>query len=73
VRYPAADHRLSVLLVDDSGTPLGIDYTQQTTTTDAHGNLVGIKLSIPAGTVMPSHLKAYVITDVFPLGVRTLY
>jgi hypothetical protein len=72
-RYPAADHRLSVLLVDDTGTPLGVDYTQQATTTDAAGNVVGVRLTIPAGTVMPSHLKAYLITDVFPLGVRQLY
>lgn len=72
-RYPAADHRVSLLPVDGSGTPLGLDYTQQTTTTDAHGNVTSVRLTIPAGTTMPSHLKAYVISDVFPLGVRQLY
>jgi hypothetical protein len=73
VRYPAADHRLGVLLVDQSGQPLGIDYTAQTTTRDSRGNIASIKLTIPAGTAMPSHLLAYVIADVFPLASRQLY
>ncbi len=72
-RYPAANHRLSLLPVDDTGTPLGVDYTQQTTTTDPRGNVASVKLTIPAGTVMPSHLKAYVISDVFRLAQRQLY
>jgi hypothetical protein len=71
--YPAADHRIGLLLVDASGQPLGIDYTAQTTTTDGHGNIAKVTLSIPAGTLMPSHLRAYVMADVFPLAVRQLY
>jgi hypothetical protein len=73
VRYPAADHRLGVLLVDQTGQPLGIDYTAQTTSTDASGNIASARLTIPAGTVMPNHLLAYVMTDAFPLGSRQLY
>jgi outer membrane protein assembly factor BamB len=72
-RYPAADHRLGILLVAGSGQPLGIDYTNQTTTTDAHGNILRVRLSIPAGTPMPNHLRAFVMADVFPLTERTLY
>ncbi len=72
-RYPAADHRLGVLLVDQTGAPLGIDYTAQSTTTDGHGNIAAVKLTIPAGTVMPSHLEAYVIADVYPLLAKPLY
>jgi len=34
------------------------------------GNLVGAHLRIPAGTSMPARVRAYVITDVFPLGRR---
>jgi hypothetical protein len=72
-RYSAADHRLGVLLVDQTGQPLGIDYTAQTTTTDGHGNVASVRLALPAGTVMPSHLLAYVMADVFPLASRQLY
>lgn len=72
-RYPAADHRVGVLLVDGSGHPLGIDYTAQTATADARGDLARVALTIPAGTPMPSHLSAYVIADVFPLAKRQLY
>ena len=72
-RYPASDHRLGVLLVDQTGQPLGIDYTAQTTARDSRGNIASVKLTIPAGTPMPSHLLAYVMADVFPLASRQLY
>ena len=71
--YPAADHRVGILLVDGNGQPLGIDYTAQRTTADAGGNVVKVTLTIPAGTPMPGHLKAYVMADVFPLAGRQLY
>lgn len=71
--YPAADHRLGILLVDGGGQPLGIDYTAQRTTTDGRGNVAKVTLTIPAGTPMPGHLKAYVMADVFPLAARRLY
>jgi hypothetical protein len=72
-RYPAADHRLGVLLVDQTGQPLGIDYTAQRTTTDGHGNIASVTLTIPAGTAMPSHLLGYAMADVFPLTSKQLY
>jgi outer membrane protein assembly factor BamB len=71
--YPAADHRVGVLLVDGSGQPLGIDYTAQKTLTDGHGDVAKATLTIPAGTSMPTHLRAYVMADVFPLASRALY
>jgi len=72
-RYPAADHRIGLLLVDQSGQPLGLDYTAQTTTTDRRGNVTSATLRIPSGTSMPPHLRVYVIADVFPLFTRELY
>jgi hypothetical protein len=72
-RYPATQHRLGVLLVDQTGRPLGLDYTAQTTSTDGRGNLASVRLTIPAGTAMPSHLLAYVMADVYPLASRRLY
>ncbi len=73
LRYPAADHRIGVLLVDPSGQPLGIDYTAQTTFTSSAGNVTGVRLTIPRGTTMPQHLSAYVMADVFPMASRRLY
>jgi hypothetical protein len=73
VRYQSADHRLGVLLVGPSGQPLGIDYTAQTTFVDRAGNITGVRLTIPKGTPMPNHLKAYVMADVYPLAQRGLY
>ena len=72
-RYRAVDHRIGVLLVSDSGQPVGIDYTNQSTSTDSGGNIASVKLTIPAGTLLPSHLRAYVIADVFPLHGEQLY
>jgi hypothetical protein len=72
-RYQAAEHRVGVLLVDQSGQPLGLDYTNQRTTTNARGDITSVTLTIPAGTTMPSHLSAYVMADVFPLSSRQLY
>jgi outer membrane protein assembly factor BamB len=73
VSYPAADHRVGVLLTGRSGQPLGIDYTDQSTGVDAHGNVRRVRLVIPAGTVMPSHLTAHVLADVYPLAAKPLY
>jgi hypothetical protein len=72
-QYPAADHRVGVLLVDPGGQPLGIDYTAQTTSVSKAGNVTGVRLTIPKGTSMPQHLNAYVMADVFPLVSRRLY
>jgi hypothetical protein len=72
-RYPSRDHRIGILLVDDSGQPLGIDYTAQGTATDRRGNVKAVTLTIPAGTHMPPRLRAYVMADVYPLYSRQLY
>ena len=72
-RYPATSHRVGILLLDQAGQPLGIDYTAQTTSTDSRGNIRSVKLTIPAGTTMPSHLFAHVMADVFALAHRQLY
>ncbi len=71
-RYPVADHRVGLLLVDQAGQPLGLDYTDQTTIPDRRGNVSAARLSIPAGAKIPRHVRVYVITDVFPLYTRTI-
>jgi outer membrane protein assembly factor BamB len=68
--YPAAHHLVSIVLVDaGTGAPVGIDYRAETTdSTDAHGNITGVRLTIPSGTTLPSEVRAYVVADVFPLA-----
>jgi len=71
--YPAGEHRIGVLLVDDqTGQPVGLDYTQQTTTTDGAGNIASVRLTVPAGTQLPARVRGYVVADVFPLDTRLL-
>jgi hypothetical protein len=73
-RYRAASHLGSILLVDAAtGTLVNLDYRSLTTqTVDERGNLSEIRLAIPAGTMLPQRVRAYVIADVFPLAVREI-
>ena len=72
--YPASGHVISIVLTDAStGAPVGINYRADTSTaTDGHGNISRVTLSIPAGTQMPASVRAYVVSDVFPLASRVL-
>jgi hypothetical protein len=72
-RYPAARHVGSILLTGPDGEVVPLDYRSQTTSgADARGNLREIRLALPAGTVLPSAVRAYVILDVFRLGSQEL-
>ena len=68
--YPASSHLVSIVLTAaDTGAPVGINYTAELKTVqDAHGNIAGADLTIPKGTSLPAHVRAYVVADVFPLG-----
>jgi hypothetical protein len=72
--YPASSHVISLVLTDAStGAPVGINYRADTTTaTDGRGNISKVTLAIPAGTQMPASVRAYVVSDVFPLASRVL-
>jgi hypothetical protein len=72
--YPAHSHAVSIVLTDaTTGAPVGLDYRADTATAvDSHGNIRQVKLTIPARTSMPSSVRAYVISDVFPLASRVL-
>jgi outer membrane protein assembly factor BamB len=73
-RYVARKHAVSILLTDAAtGTPVAIDYKAETSVRgDARGNLVQVRLTIPKGTDLPARIRAYMITDSFPLAVRDL-
>lgn len=72
--YAASDHQLNIVAVDaDTLTPLGINFGLNTKLgTDASGNVTGVTLTLPAGTALPAHLRAYVVSDVFPLLKKDL-
>jgi len=72
-RFAASRHSADVMLVDAADSrPLPLDYNGLTTLRKANGDIAGIDLRLPAGTELPDRLEAWVITDVFPLGVRAL-
>jgi hypothetical protein len=61
---------VSILLTDAAtGDAVGLDYRGETSqAADGRGNIVQAKLAIPAGTSLPTSIRAYAIADVFPLG-----
>jgi len=72
-RYPASKHIGSIVLTGPDGQVVPLDYRNATSPViDSRGNLRGIQLGIPAGTQLPSRVRAYAILDVFPVGSRVL-
>ena len=72
--YRAADHVLSVLLLDRAtGRPVNLDHPKLTTVTaDDRGDATGVRLRIPRGTTLPRDVEAMVLADVFPLAAVAL-
>jgi hypothetical protein len=71
-RYPARSHVVGIVLTDAAGgEPVSLDYRRQTASVRGpRGALLGAHLTIPAGTELPERVRAYVVTDVFPLAAR---
>jgi len=63
-----------VLLTDaGSGTPVPLDYRTDTNLAlDAAHRITGVELTLPRGTALPKHVRAYVMVDAFPIGQRVL-
>jgi outer membrane protein assembly factor BamB len=69
----AARHTANILLTDAAtGDVIALDYRKRTSLKLVHGSIRVIRLRVPAGTPLPARIKAYVITDVFPLAEREL-
>ncbi len=67
----SAHHVAAVLLTNAStGSPVSLDY--RTLTTLSKPRLGQVDLRLPAGTVLPAHMRAYVIVDAFPVASRIL-
>jgi hypothetical protein len=71
-RYSPRAHVVGIVLTDaQSGEPVALDYRKETKSVRGpRGNLIGADLRIPAGTELPARVRAYVVTDVFPLASR---
>ncbi|MEZ5073777.1 MAG: PQQ-binding-like beta-propeller repeat protein [Solirubrobacterales bacterium] len=71
--FAASRHSADVMLVDAADSrPLPLDYNGLTKLRRSNGSITGIDLRLPAGTELPDRLEAWVIANVFPLGVRHL-
>jgi outer membrane protein assembly factor BamB len=66
-------HAAAILLTDaDSGAVVSLDYRKAISLKLSHGGIREVRLRIPAGTALPARIKAFVITDVYPLAEREL-
>ena len=66
-------HAAAILLTDaDGGAVVSLDYRKATSLKLVDGAIRQVRLRIPAGTDLPARIKAFVITDVFPLAEREL-
>jgi outer membrane protein assembly factor BamB len=70
---PASRHAAAILLTDAaSGAVVSLDYRKAVSLKLRRGSIREVRLRIPAGTDLPGRIRAYVITDVFPLAEREL-
>jgi hypothetical protein len=51
---------------------VSLDYRKAISLKLRRGAISQVRLKIPAGTALPARIKAFVITDVFPLAEREL-
>ena len=74
VNYLLNQHRAGLLLVDPERTEaVPLDYhANLLAQATEDGNLHSVRLLIPKGTRLPSHLRAYVMLDVFPFHWQEL-
>jgi hypothetical protein len=66
-------HAAAILLTDaQTGAVVSLDYRKAISLKLRRGAIREVRLRIPAGTTLPGRIRAYVITDVFPLAEREL-
>jgi hypothetical protein len=69
----ASRHAAAILLTDaDSGAVVSLDYRKAISLGLSRGSIREVRLRIPAGTTLLDRIRAYVITDVFPIAEREL-
>ena len=63
--YTTDDHFVSILLVDDDGQPVPIDYYSATSIqTDGSKQITGVTVTVDKP--LPASFRAVVMTDAFP-------
>jgi hypothetical protein len=71
--FRADRHAAAILLTDaESGAVVSLDYRKAISLKLRQGAIGQVRLTIPAGTALPARIKAFVITDVYPLAEREL-
>lgn len=67
-RYPAAEHALHLLVLDEGGNPVQLDYVADTVVeTDAAGDPTRVVLTVP-DEALPAAGEVVLMADVFPLA-----
>jgi hypothetical protein len=67
-RYPASEHAVHLLVLDEDGEPVGLDYPAATLVEEsASGDVDRVTLTAPTGS-LPESGEVVVMADVFPLA-----
>jgi hypothetical protein len=70
-RYTSDEHFVSILLVDEQGLPVPIDYYSKTEIrTDADKQITGVTVTVDEQ--LPDRFTAYVMTDAFPAASQEI-
>jgi outer membrane protein assembly factor BamB len=70
-RLPNPSRHVAAILLTNAATdtPVQVDYRPETSeSTNAGGAIDGVHLTLPAGTRLPNHVRAYVIVDAFAIS-----
>ena len=65
----ADEHVFSILLTDQSGNPLPLYYTKNTSVTSDSGSIT-VTLTFGKDEVIPPDAKVYVLVDTYPIDVK---
>jgi outer membrane protein assembly factor BamB len=66
-------HAAAILLTDaQTGAVVALDYRKAISLGIRRGAIREVRLRLPAGTVLPGRMRAFVVADVFPLAEREL-
>jgi hypothetical protein len=68
--YTADEHSVSILLLDDEGLPVPLDYFSATKVQEDGGRITGV--TVTADEPLPEVVEAVVMTDAFPAARRVL-
>jgi outer membrane protein assembly factor BamB len=68
--YSAEQHSVSILLLDEGGMPVPLDYYAATKVQEEDGRITGV--SVTSDETLPDVVEAVVMTDAFPAARRVM-